>query len=522
MQISFIRIFFPLLFLSYFANSQNQFIPPVPTYGIPIPMLAYNGIVICMARDNTPASSHSIFKLNTTNNNLSLIPSDTALGAISLRNFLELDGKIYFTGRFGLHQIDLNSNAVKRVAKFNGINSYIFAFNGKLLFAFGDSKMYVYNPALEAVDTLKYNNTYVNPGTYPQVLVNNNKLFFIGQGTGAQIGFSYIYEFEGVNKSVLRSNQAIASGSISINIPFDGRNKNFTPLAVNGQSIFWVMEGNLTTGLASFNLSNINNISPNYLKYGGGFDHITKFDNQIFFKQSTKIWKTNGINLAEIASDIDFDGFSTLQNNAYATVQGKLIGTKTDMITGMEPWVSDGTTAGTKLLFDIFKGERAISNNVLIPNSSYMHTPFLSEGNLYFMAANTGSLYSESDGFNFSYYIWKTDGTPEGTLKYSSIECNYVLSTDHISKSNGSIHAIGKIESDLGLISLKPIQYIGGEKNWEAAESWSGNIVPGPKDDVQVKNGTLQIHSAATVRSILVGNSAAIHIMPGYSLNIVY
>ncbi|HSL84729.1 MAG TPA: hypothetical protein VLF66_18285, partial [Thermoanaerobaculia bacterium] len=71
-----------------------------------------------------------------------------------------------------------------------------------------------------------------------------------------------------------------------------------------------------------------------------------------------------------------------------------------DGIHGLEPWVSDGTAAGTRLLADLSPGPG--------PSSANLVTGFFSLGGLLYFTAQTG----EDGGTR----IWRTDGTPEGTV----------------------------------------------------------------------------------------------------------
>lgn len=73
---------------------------------------------------------------------------------------------------------------------------------------------------------------------------------------------------------------------------------------------------------------------------------------------------------------------------------------------GFEPWVSDGTVAGTKILKDIYPGTTS---------SMSINQKFLKVGNkIYFD--------STANGINPGYgnYIWETDGTENGTVLFNT------------------------------------------------------------------------------------------------------
>lgn len=72
-----------------------------------------------------------------------------------------------------------------------------------------------------------------------------------------------------------------------------------------------------------------------------------------------------------------------------------------DGVHGLEPWVTDGTVAGTHLLADIFPGPASSAGNGTA-----------AVGRLRFFAANDGV---------HGYELWKTDGTPQGTTLVADI-----------------------------------------------------------------------------------------------------
>ncbi len=81
---------------------------------------------------------------------------------------------------------------------------------------------------------------------------------------------------------------------------------------------------------------------------------------------------------------------------------GKLYFSATTLTNGLEPWVSDGTSPGTKILMDVKQGDV----------SSYP-TEFIGFGKY---------VYFATDGeFSTAGTLWKTDGTATGTTLVKSI-----------------------------------------------------------------------------------------------------
>lgn len=84
---------------------------------------------------------------------------------------------------------------------------------------------------------------------------------------------------------------------------------------------------------------------------------------------------------------------------------------------GMEPWISDGTVLGTKLLKDILPGN---SSSMAINNSKF----FKVNNKIYFDTYSNGQLSGS--------YIWETDGTTAGTVLFNTPTNNvlYGLSSE--------------------------------------------------------------------------------------------
>jgi len=87
---------------------------------------------------------------------------------------------------------------------------------------------------------------------------------------------------------------------------------------------------------------------------------------------------------------------------SFFAVGSKLVFFADDGVSGIEPWASDGTPGGTSLLNDIWAGASGSFN----PGCADCNAVSGGPGVVYFSA---------NDGAN-GYRLWKTDGTPVGTV----------------------------------------------------------------------------------------------------------
>jgi ELWxxDGT repeat protein len=143
----------------------------------------------------------------------------------------------------------------------------------------------------------------------------------------------------------------------------------------------------------------------------------------------------NSLNAQQLVKDINTiiaagaNKGSSISNMVKAG--NKVYFTATDKTSGEEPWVTDGTTAGTYMLRDINPG-KATSNPALYT---------LSNGIVYFRA-DDGSHGDE---------LWKTDGTPQGTvmvrnhhLHHNSFGSPYALEPSKLTDVNGVLYFTGE------------------------------------------------------------------------------
>jgi ELWxxDGT repeat protein len=133
---------------------------------------------------------------------------------------------------------------------------------------------------------------------------------------------------------------------------------------------------------------------------------LTSFQGQLYFMANLPgvparrgLWRSDGTAAGTVlVQDFPFpayDFFRETPHQGLTVIGSRLVFTADDGIHGDEPWASDGTSAGTVLLRDVFPGVAGSEP------SGYTEAA----GRLYFSA------YDGAHGNE----LWRTDGTPQGT-----------------------------------------------------------------------------------------------------------
>src|SRR4029077_5047840 len=123
----------------------------------------------------------------------------------------------------------------------------------------------------------------------------------------------------------------------------------------------------------------------------------TAFFRAITLSHGDEVWKTDGTAAGTVeVKDVQTLASSlfVINNNTFGPLRslgGKLLFDANDGVSGIEPWISDGTAAGTARLADLAPGSLSGGPTSNVP-----------VGATNLLAAQDGSL-------------WTTDGTPAGT-----------------------------------------------------------------------------------------------------------
>jgi ELWxxDGT repeat protein len=115
-------------------------------------------------------------------------------------------------------------------------------------------------------------------------------------------------------------------------------------------------------------------------------------------------WRTDGLSTAMVLDINPFGGDSVVpgRDDVFHVLNGhgQLLFFANDGTTGFEPWRTDGTTDGTKLLADIY--------------STPINSPTTADGLTFLIEYQSRSYFTANDGFT-GREIWATDGTTVGT-----------------------------------------------------------------------------------------------------------
>jgi len=235
-------------------------------------------------------------------------------------------------------------------------------------------------------------------GNFLWPAVNGGKVYFATRPSTS--GYA-IWETDGSTTKAVTN--AIGTSSPSY-LRWAGGKLFFAARGTTGGYELWVSDGtiagtkllkdiNTTTSTASSSPRYLTETIPGRVVFGADDG-----------KSGVELWASDGTNAGTTIIDINKPATPITDSSSPWNVTnlfGKLLFTAYDGSSGTELWISDGTSAGTKLLKDIRPGTSS--------GSPYY---FARLGNRVFFRANDGSS---------GYELWVTDGTPAGTQLFLDI-----------------------------------------------------------------------------------------------------
>ncbi|TVZ55076.1 putative secreted protein (Por secretion system target) [Lutibacter sp. Hel_I_33_5] len=251
-------------------------------------------------------------------------------------------------------------------------------------------------------------------GKVPSTLQKiNNKLIFSSGSTQGTYNIGELWVSDGTDTGTKLLKDINKAGNINSSPQFltklNGKVYFAADDNINGRELF-VFDGTTTTL--------VKDINPGFQSSKPHDFYL--FGDKIIFKaysldKGLELWITDGTTAGtKILKDINPNGDGFLNDNrAYVRIgyfkefNSELYFFANNGTNGMELWKTDGTEAGTTMLKDINSGANSCSRPALDLRPKIVET----NNELYFYAAISGS-----DNNLSSFKMWKTDGTTDGTV----------------------------------------------------------------------------------------------------------
>ncbi len=484
-------IFF--LLIVNFGYSQTTYIPMPPGYGIDfvsgtselnnasLPLFQFGNYLYCKTRISTNLQEGKIFKVNMDNNQVIELTSNAPnpsypefyplwwdYGMSQVRNVREINGEIYFNGwQTSVYKINTSNNTVSHLTNvqynFEVLNNCLIPIggdNGSSHITNLDNLSVYHFPSI-TIDNSEYNIRFENSlnagnSLYAVGVLNGSgilggrkKLFKIENSSYPNLNFTVLYDF----------NQEIGY------LEGFAENKGFEPFLLNNRIIWKRQYVNTTTNqyeycLASYDVSSNSFISNLYKPDNTGDFQYFVFNNNLYIKNSQgQFYITNGIYTPILTSipefykygsnfsfsiDYPYPGYSA--GGPIVAYNGFLFG-KNNGNTSADPrqiWKTDGTMAGTQLIYD---GLDLFSAKVYNGNL-YAYGYYTSEVNGWYHP----KIFKFNNTSNAFEVIWSFPDSGYGTFSSHLFFNNENV---FFSGGNGTTMQEGLYKLDLSTLSIK-------------------------------------------------------------------
>lgn len=320
----------------------------------------------------------------------------------SPKDFVELNGKMYFIADYHLWASDGTATGTSKISSIDNISKLIIS--GNQLYFEKSGSLWVSDGTKEGSKEVYKN---IRVGISDNYVSFNNKLFF---ATGNLTSGSELWVSDGTptgTKMLKDINPGAASG-YPHSFHVINNKVIFTASDATHGKEWWESDGT-EAGTKMIKDINTEVLDINTQKTDGVANVIGELNGQVVFIGTNKangneLWITDGTEAGtKLVKDIkvgeETGVFSSISTRIIGN--GKLYFEANTNSTGRELWVSDGTTAGTKLVKDIYAGT----------SSSHVLISAVIDGKLYFSA------HSNSTGQE----PWVSDGTEAGTYQLKNI-----------------------------------------------------------------------------------------------------
>lgn len=351
-----------LAIVSIFSNAQNVFNTQLHEINFgsssgPTPLIKLNDRILFSA---SKPEGRALWSFNPVTQKSSLIKDIFPGSSMSMSGdsaFMKLNNKIYFItqqNNTGNKQLWVTDGTTVGTSKLTDLNFYysieITAATGNNIFFYHNKELWGYNIVTGILQQLK---TFEYTSGNIKMYTMNNTVFFAAN--------------DGVHGTeIWKSDGTVAGTSLLKDIVPDPSAGSITgdfKALVFKDKLYFVV--NLGTGFAGYEL-----------------------------------YSTDGTEVGTVS--VKPIGFYQLEG---AATDDYFVFTGFDTVNGLEPWISDGTAAGTHLLKNLMPG--ATSSMTLMKFVKFNNKIFFQNG------ANGVSL-------GYGNYIWETDGTEAGTVRYNT------------------------------------------------------------------------------------------------------
>lgn len=420
-----ILLFTTLLLITFNADSQTFQSVKAITFSGPTEIKHFNGDLFfdgndtihgneLWQSDGTTPGTQMLIDINTPTNNGSF-PDD----------LIEYNNILYFSARDSAHGVELfkSNGTLAGTSLLKDINPTsvqssdpieFTVFNGNLFFVADDgihgNEIWISDGTTAGTQLFIDINT--QSGSNPAELTEYNGKLYFRANNG--LNGTELWETDGTVAGTQLYADLNLLGSSSPDKLHVANGKLFFTAdnSLNGREL-WVADGTQFGYQMLLDINPFNNNSS-FSQYVPR--DLVEFNGKLLFIANDSIhgeelWITDGTTIGtQLLKDInpsgDSSSISFLEGGYGSTFNGKYYFRANDFINGSEVWVTDGTTAGTYMLANLYSGTHTDSWNIVHPNNGVPFGFTEYNGKLYFSATDSSNRQ-----------LWVTDGTTVGTNK---------------------------------------------------------------------------------------------------------
>lgn len=199
---------------------------------------------------------------------------------------------------------------------------------------------------------------------------------------------------------------------------------------------------------------------------GSSPKHLTEYNNEMYFQafeltpSFTKLYKSDGTIAGTSQVAPNLNGGAGYSPTGLTVFNGELIFTAFVSGLGNELYKTDGTEAGTILLKDVRTGNSSGLDSYASNNNTEVFIEF--NGELYFRGSTNSSIE-----------LWKTDGTPNGTVSVKNFEGTQTGAPIYV--SNGDQNYLGVVFNNEMYFSVN--RSGSGSELWKTDGTTAGTVL---------------------------------------------